>query len=150
MCIALMRTQIHGRKPVRHDVLSPEQRRRCMSRVKSTNTKPEMSLRKALWAAGLRYRLRYDLVGKPDIVFVSAKLAVFVDGCFWHGCPEHATSPKTNQEFWAAKLQKNMERDLSVNQQLKEMGWRVLRIWQHEVEKDVDQVVRRVQQEVYH
>lgn len=129
---------------VRFDVLNPEQRSRCMSRVRSTNTKPERRLRRALWATGLRYRLGHKLPGKPDLVFVSAKLAVFVDGCFWHSCPKHRTHPKTNERFWAGKLQENVERDRRVDRQLRAMGWRVLRLWQHEVEKELDEVVVRV------
>ncbi len=127
------------------DVLTPVQRSRCMSRVKSKNTKPEIRLRKALWAVGLRYRLRYKLPGKPDLVFVSAKLAVFVDGCFWHGCPEHATQPKTNERFWATKLGENVERDQRVNWQLRGMGWTVLRLWQHEIEGNLDNAVEQIQ-----
>lgn len=126
------------------DVLTPAQRRRCMSRVKSKNTKPELRLRRALWAAGMRYRLRYKLPGKPDLVFPAARLAIFVDGCFWHGCPAHATYPKTNAEFWAAKLRENIERDQRVNDQLRELGWRVLRIWQHEVQGNLPDAVERV------
>lgn len=126
------------------DVMTPEQRSRCMSRVKSKNTKPEMRLRKALWAEGLRYRLRYKLPGKPDLVFVSIRLAVFVDGCFWHGCPDHATKPKTNEGFWTTKLRENVERDQRVNWQLRGMGWNVLRLWQHDVEKDLDGVVQQI------
>lgn len=126
------------------DVMTPEQRSRCMSRVKSKNTKPEIRLRRALWAEGLRYRLQHKLPGKPDLVFVSGRLAVFVDGCFWHGCPDHATKPKTNEGFWAAKLRENIERDQRVNCQLWGMGWNVLRVWQHDVEKDLDRVVRQI------
>jgi DNA mismatch endonuclease, patch repair protein len=126
------------------DVMTPKQRSRCMSRVKSKNTKPEMRLRKALWADGFRYRLQYKLPGKPDLVFVSGRLAVFVDGCFWHGCPDHATKPKTKEGFWATKLHENVERDRRVNWQLRGMGWNVLRVWQHDVEKDLAGVVQQV------
>ena len=124
--------------------MTPEQRSLCMSRVRSKNTKPEIALRKALWAAGLRYRVHYKLPGKPDLVFVSAKVAVFVDGCFWHGCPEHATWPKSNAGFWATKLRENMDRDQRVNEQLRQMGWHVLRLWQHEVERNPGEAVERV------
>lgn len=126
------------------DVLTPAQRSRCMSRVKSEDTKPELRLRSALWAAGLRYRLRYKLPGKPDVVFPSARLAVFVDGCFWHSCPLHATRPKTNASFWASKLRENVERDDRVNAKLRENGWRVLRLWQHEVTSNLGEAVAKV------
>ncbi len=130
------------------DVMTPEQRSRCMSRVKSANTTTEIRLRKALWAAGLRYRLRYKLPWKPDLVFVSARLVVFVDGCFWHGCPVHAKKPKTNERFWDTKLRENVERDQRANGQLRRMGWNVLRLWQHDIENDLDGTVRRVRDSI--
>lgn len=125
------------------DVLTPEQRRRCMSRVRDRDTSPELKLRKALWAAGCRYRLRYKLPGKPDLVFVARRLVVFVDGCFWHGCPVHATHPKANETFWREKLEDNRRRDQRVNAKLQELGWDVLRFWEHEVDRDIEGVVRR-------
>ena len=104
-----------------------------MSRVRDRDTAPELSLRRALHAAGLRYRLRVPLPGKPDIVFPRARVAVFVDGCYWHSCPIHATQPKTRAEWWAAKLARNRERDIQVNSLLARAGWRVIRVWAHEV-----------------
>lgn len=115
------------------DVLTPEQRRLNMSRVRSRDTRPEMRLRRALHAAGMRYRLRSSLPGKPDIVFPRARVAVFVDGCFWHVCPLHATRPKSNKKWWAAKLDRNVERDREVDAALASAGWQVVRIWAHEL-----------------
>lgn len=120
------------------DVLTPEQRRLNMSRIRGSNTKPEMLLRSALHLKGLRFRLhRRDLPGCPDIVFPTARLAIFVDGCFWHGCPEHAVKPKTNAKFWADKLSKNKERDRKVMRTLEQQGWTVVRFWEHEIERDL-------------
>lgn len=116
------------------DVLTPAQRKYCMSRIRGKDTKPEIVLRKLLWAAGCRYRLKNRLPGRPDIVFPRSKLAVFVDGCFWHGCPKHAVMPKTNRAFWRKKLSRNMQRDREVNHQLRKMGWRVVRLWEHQVD----------------
>lgn len=130
------------------DVLTSEQRRHCMSRVRGKNTKPEVALRKALWAKGLRYRLHYKLPGKPDIVFVSAWVAVFVDGCFWHGCPLHGSIPATNKRFWKKKLARNMERDREVIEMLSGSGWLVMRFWTHELKDDLDKVVRNITKEV--
>lgn len=130
------------------DVLTPEQRSRCMARVRSKDTKPELRLRSALWAVGLRYRLSYPLPGRPDLVFPGKKLAIFVDGCFWHGCPQHATFPKTNKRFWEKKLRENRERDIRVNEQLYAVGWKVIRIWEHEINDDLTTVVERIAAEL--
>lgn len=119
------------------DVLTPEQRSYCMSRIKGKDTKPEVQLRKTLWALGYRYRLHYKLSGKPDIVFPRQKIAIFVDGCFWHGCPDHFRVPKSRSEFWQKKIQSNIDRDLRNNSLLKEEGWTVLRLWEHDINKDI-------------
>ena len=108
-----------------------------MSRNRGQNTKPEVILRKSLWSQGFRYRLNVKLPGKPDLVFQAARVAVFVDGCFWHGCVVHKKPPKTNVEFWACKISKNVERDKQVNLQLAELGWTVLRFWEHEIKCDL-------------
>jgi DNA mismatch endonuclease (patch repair protein) len=113
-----------------------------MSRVRGRDTRPEILLRKALWRAGYRYRLRSDLPGRPDLVFPGARLAVFVDGCFWHGCPTHYSAPSTHRAFWAAKLRYNVEHDLDVDDALRDLGWRSFHIWQHEL-RDVEEVIGR-------
>lgn len=104
---------------------------------KRSNTTPELQLRRLLHARGLRYRV--DFPPDPgsrrrhaDIVFTKAKLAVFVDGCFWHGCPIHATLPVTNRSYWEPKLQRNKERDAETNEHLERLGWTVIRVWEHE------------------
>ena len=127
------------------DSLTPEQRRYCMSRIRGKNTKPELALRSALWHLGYRYRLHpADLEGKPDIAFPSKRVAVFVDGCFFHGCPEHATTPKTNTRFWRTKIDRNRARDQTVNRVLHDAGWTVLRFWEHEVRGQLDECLARV------
>ena len=127
------------------DVLTPEQRRKNMSRIRGKNTSPEMKLRKMLWESGIRgYRVHYKLPGKPDIVFTRKKVVVFVDGCFWHKCPVCFRPPETNAEFWNDKLQKNVERDLKVTKELEDLGWTVLRFWEHEVKKTPEDVVARI------
>jgi DNA mismatch endonuclease (patch repair protein) len=107
-----------------------------MSKQKSRNTGIEVELRKALFAGGLRYRVhRRPVKGvrrEADIVFTSARVAVFVDGCFWHGCPEHATWPKNNAEFWRTKIETNRRRDLDTDQRLADAGWLAVRVWEHE------------------
>lgn len=126
------------------DTLTREQRSYNMSCIRGHDTKPERMLRKALWAAGLRYRIKNSLPGKPDIVFPSVRLAVFVDGCFWHGCPEHMTWPKNNADFWRRKIERNIERDREVEVALEELGWRWLRFWEHEVQTNSEQIVSRL------
>lgn len=126
------------------DVFTAEQRSKLMSRVRSRDTGLELRLRKALWKRGLRYRLRSTLPGKPDLVFPSSRVAVFVDGCFWHRCPIHGTLPKTNKKFWLAKLNSNVKRDAEVKRQLQAMGWYVVRIWQHDL-RDLERVVNRIE-----
>jgi DNA mismatch endonuclease (patch repair protein) len=117
-----------------------------MSRIRQHGTNIELRLRRALWAAGFRYRLAHSKVlpGRPDIVFVSAKVAVFVDGCFWHGCPIHGTMPKSNADFWKDKIRQNRERDRRVDCELKDAGWLVIRLWEHEVKANLDECVARI------
>lgn len=126
------------------DVHTPEMRSYNMSRIRGADTKPEMLLRKALWAAGYRYRLKVKLPGKPDLVFISKKIAIFVDGCYWHGCPKHASKPKTNVLFWEEKLDGNIERDKRVNRDLVDRGWKVLRLWEHEIKNDLPGCVDKI------
>ena len=128
------------------DVLTKEQRRYCMSQIKASNTKPELALRKALWQLGYRYRIKTKLKGNPDLVFVSLKTAVFVDGCFWHKCPDHFKPPKTRASFWHEKISANVTRDQANNQALRSQGWRVIRIWEHEIKSSLEDCVAQVVQ----
>lgn len=127
------------------DVLTPEQRKRCMRNVKRVNTDIEIALRKALWRVGIRYRLNYKLPGKPDLVLVGRRLAIFVDGCYWHGCPIHGQISKTNEAFWRRKINGNITRDAAVNSKLSSCGWQVLRFWEHEIKQDLDSCVHKVE-----
>ncbi|GGY52017.1 hypothetical protein GCM10010299_67810 [Streptomyces tanashiensis] len=116
-----------------------------MSRQGSRDTAQELAVRRLLHASGLRYRVNVPVPGMPrrtiDIVFGPAKIAVFLDGCFWHGCPQHATQPKANAEWWRAKLDKNMARDRETTEHLEARGWTVLRFWEHEDERKIARVV---------
>ena len=107
-----------------------------MKAAKPRDTAPEKSLRSALHKRGLRFRIDEkpikDLNRKADIVFRFAKVAIFVDGCFWHGCPIHGTQAKANTEFWSNKIKRNQERDADTTKQLKAAGWSVIRVWEHE------------------
>lgn len=123
------------------DVKSKEARSKNMAAIKSRDTRVELKLRKALFAAGFRYRVNYKITGKPDIVFVGKRVAVFVDGCFWHACPVCYREPENNREFWRKKISGNRERDLKVTRELEEAGWVVLRFWEHEVRKNTESVM---------
>ncbi len=103
-----------------------------MARMPRSNSKPEVALRAELHDRGLRFRLRSDLPGRPDIVFTRARIAVFCDGCFWHSCPIHRTWPKNNADWWRTKLEANVERDRRQDASLLQLGWLALRIWEHE------------------
>lgn len=128
------------------DKISADKRSDNMRAIRSSDTQIELALRRALRRQGLTgYRLhRKDLPGRPDIVYVGRKLAIFVDGCFWHGCPVCYVAPATKGEYWREKLRRNMERDHIVGERLRSEGWTVLRFWEHDIEADVDACVARV------
>jgi DNA mismatch endonuclease (patch repair protein) len=128
------------------DRISKEKRSKIMSAIRSKDTKPEITLRKALWARGLRFRVYYGRE-KIDIAFPSKKLAVFVDGCFWHGCPFHSHLPKSRESYWRPKLKKNIERDQAKNKRLETEGWKIMRFWEHEL-KELDKISATIQLEL--
>jgi DNA mismatch endonuclease, patch repair protein len=107
-----------------------------MQANKAKDTKPELALRRELHRRGFRYYVHRrpikELRRTPDLVFPRMKVAVFVDGCFWHGCPEHHTVAKTNPEYWAEKVRRNRDRDLDTDQQLADAGWTSVRVWEHD------------------
>ena len=107
---------------------------RRMAKVRQKGTGAEVTLRREMYRIGLRYRIDYEVLRKPrrvaDVAFPGRMIAVFVDGCFWHGCPEHATWPKQNAEFWREKIARNQARDALTTQGLRRNDWRVLRIWE--------------------
>ena len=130
------------------DTLTPKERSERMSRIRGKGTSPEMKLRRLVHSMGYRYRLhRADLPGKPDIVFPSRKSVIFMHGCFWHRHPDPectlARLPKSRLDFWGEKLEANKKRDTRNRQRLREMGWRVLVVWECQL-KDTDPVRERV------
>jgi DNA mismatch endonuclease (patch repair protein) len=112
------------------DNLTKEQRSFCMSRIKSRNTKPELILKQKL--KGFNYQP--NVFGNPDFIDWKNKIAVFIDGCFWHKCPKHFIEPKSNRTYWLPKLNKNTIRDKEINLAYKNSGWNVIRIWEHKLE----------------
>lgn len=130
--------------PVHQVSISPG-RSQLMARIPGRDTSPERILRKALWTAGLRYRVNLPTsAGRPDIVFRRERVAVFVDGCFWHGCPDHYVRPRSRCDFWAQKLRTNFERDYRQSQLLERDGWRVYRVWEHEIFESLPSVVLKI------
>lgn len=120
----------------------PLTRSEQMRRIKGSNTEPEILLRRALWHTGVRYRVGGKTpAGRADIVFASRKVAIFIDGCFWHGCPEHYVRPRSKAEFWAKKLEENTARDSRQVVELESKGWKVIRVWEHDVFEHLDGVV---------
>lgn len=135
------------------DFVTPEKRSNIMRSIKSRDSKPEIILRKFLFSKGYRYRKNYrKLPGKPDLVFVSKKIAIFVNGCFWHqheNC-KIANKPRSNTTFWVEKFKKNLERDKRNLQELKDIGWNPIVIWECEIldtnrnSKDLNSIVKRM------
>jgi DNA mismatch endonuclease (patch repair protein) len=119
-----------------------------MSMIGGKNTQPEVRFRKALWRYGIRYGLKGNLIGRPDLILRKYRTVIFVDGCFWHHCKRHFTPPRTNALFWEKKIQANAVRDRRVSSALRRQGWRVIRVWEHAIRKDAQvtalQVVRRL------
>ena len=126
------------------DTISKEKRSQIMSKVKSKNTELEVSFRKKLWNKRRHYRLHYKVAGKPDLVFVSKRIAVFIDSCFWHKCPLHHRQPNSNKEYWIPKLKRNEERAKEVNKNLIKEGWKVIRIWEHEIKDNQDKSIKKI------
>ena len=148
--IAIMRRRQDGVRPSRivaavADTRTPEQRSRIMAAVRGKNTSPEVALRRALWAAGARgWRCHYRRAsGTPDLAWPGRRVAVFVDGAFWHGHPSRH-KPGRSGDYWDRKIQTNVERDRRVDRELREAGWTVLRLWDFEVRRDLSGVVERV------
>ena len=127
------------------DKFDKKTRSAIMSRIRSKNTSLEVEFRKLLWKNGLgHYRIHYNLPGKPDIVYVSKKIAVFIDGDFWHGYNWKKLGKVPPRKYWWKKINKNIERAKKYNRQLRKEGWTVLRFWEHEIKKDSQKCVDQV------
>ncbi len=140
-----------GRRYIGMDVLTPEQRRRCMQANKSRGTKPELALGRLLWSCGVRYRKHpKDVAGRPDFCIKKYRLAIFVDGEFWHGrhWDERKKRLSHNRDFWIAKIERNMRRDREVTTRLEKCGWSVLRFWETEIKKQPGVCIAAVLQHI--
>lgn len=130
------------------DRISKEKRSQIMKSIKSqSNLENEVS--RALWHKGVRFRKNVrTLFGNPDISIKKYRTVIFIDSCFWHSCPEHGSLPETNTDFWKNKLNRNKERDLEVTAYYKDKGWFVIRIWEHELKDNFDDVIQRIYQTI--
>ena len=127
------------------DKFSKAKRSAIMSRIRSKNTSLEVEFRKLLWKNGLgHYRIHYNLPGKPDIVYVSKKIVVFLDGDFWHGYNWKKLGKVPPRKYWQKKIQKNIDRAKKYNKMLKKDGWKVIRIWEHEVKKNEGKFISKI------
>lgn len=129
-----------------------EQIHYTMSRVRSSGSVIERQLGTALWKAGFRYRKQYSIIGKPDFVLVSRRVAIFCDSEFWHGYRwgiKAKAAFKSNQEYWFTKIERNRKRDRKVKRELERQGWIVLRFWEHEISSNLENCVRRVKQAAF-
>src|SRR5689334_9117856 len=127
------------------DVFTPNKRSKVMAAIRSRGNKDtELKLAAIFRAAGITgWRRHQSLLGRPDFVFPRARVAIFVDGCFWHGCPRHGRKPGSNRDYWLPKLRRNKKRDAAVARRLVAKGWSVIRLWEHELVKP-GAVVRRI------
>ena len=131
------------------DIFSKKKRSEIMSKIRSKETKLEIALRKELWKAGYRYRKNASgYFGKPDVLLKKYKTVIFVDSCFWHGCKKHLRLPETNKNFWKEKIERNIKRDKEVNSHYKKIGWKVIRIWEHQLNKNQSEVLRRISDDI--
>lgn len=128
------------------DRITKEQRSQVMKSIKGQSLL-ENEVSKALWHKGVRFRKNVrSLFGNPDISIKKYKIVIFIDSCFWHACPIHGNTPKSNTDFWKDKLKRNKERDLEVSAYYNDKGWSVIRIWEHELKEDFDGVIERIYQ----
>lgn len=127
------------------DIFSKKKRSDIMSKVRNKETEIEIKLRKELWKAGYRYRKNVSgYFGKPDILLKKYKAVIFMDSCFWHGCKKHGSMPQVRKKFWKEKIERNKERDKEVNKYYKKIGWKVIRIWEHDINRDLQKAMTMI------
>ena len=129
------------------DIFSKKKRSEIMSKIRNKDSKIEVEFRKKLWQAGFRYRKNSTkYFGKPDIVLPKYKTVIFIDSCFWHGCKKHGSMPQTRKKFWKAKIERNKQRDREVNRYYKKIGWKIFRIWEHNIKniKHITNIINRI------
>ena len=145
LCFAVVWRLLEMGGAIKEEKFMKSTRSKIMASIKSENTGSENALCTALEKAGIKEFVKNDktLPGSPDIAFHDKKIAVFVDGCFWHGCPKHYKEPKTNVMYWHKKIKNNKQRDSRANKELKALGWKSVRIWEHEI-KEINKALRKI------
>lgn len=119
------------------DTVSKKKRSEIMRAVKSRDSEIEVKFRRAIWKAGFRYRKSpAKYFGKPDLVLKKYKTVVFIDSCFWHGCKRHCRLPSSNKKYWVEKIERNKKRDREVSQYYRKLGWKVVRVWEHDIQSN--------------
>lgn len=127
------------------DNVSKKKRSEIMSRIRSNGSKIEIFFRKQLWKNGLRYSTNSNkYFGKPDVVLLKYRTVIFIDSCFWHGCKQHCRVPAIRKNYWTKKISKNKKRDKEVSKYYKKQGWKIFRIWEHEISKNIDKATNKV------
>ena len=127
------------------DTVSKKKRSEIMSKIRSKDSKSAVDFRKAIWKAGFRYRKSSTkYFGKPDLVLKKHKTVIFVDSCFWHGCKNHCRLPATRKKYWTEKIERNKRRDKEVNRHYKKNGWKVIRIWEHNLAHNTLEIIKRI------
>lgn len=131
------------------DTVSKQKRSEIMSHVKSKDSKIETLFRKELWQSGFRYRKNSSkYFGKPDIVLPKYKTAIFIDSCFWHGCKKHCRIPTARKKYWTEKIARNAERDKEVSRHYKKLGWKIFRVWEHEMSKNLNKMLKKIYSDI--
>ena len=127
------------------DTVSKKKRSKIMKAVKSKDSEIEVKFRKAIWKVGLRYRKNpTKYFGKPDLVLKKYKIVIFVDSCFWHGCKQHCRLPSSNKKYWIEKIERNKKRDKEVNRYYRKLGWKIIRVWEHEIQKGSQKIIKKI------
>ncbi len=124
------------------DIVSKEKRSEIMSKIRGFDTRPEIFLKRLLESEGISFEYQPEIGGRPDFLIQSARLCIFVDGCFWHGCPRHFRLPKTNRKFWREKIERNRARRRRVRSLLNRRGYRVFSLWEHDLDVDSARIRR--------
>lgn len=130
------------------DVLTPEQRSYCMSRIRSKWTKQEVRVHNWLKGNKIRHKTHPKIDGSPDIILKYSKVAIFIHGCFWHKCPRCYVEPKSRKEFWLPKIEKNVRKDIENKKILEKNGWKVMVLWEHEVKKNFYKCMEKIREGV--